>query len=377
MSGAPDARAMPRQRGSATNATTMPAERSLRKEDNEVGADIDRGTILNVVRDTLMFDHFDLSMSLFDNTEQSAMHSNLLNYHHLRLFWEVAKAGGLKAAAAKLHLSQPTISAQIKALEVALESPLFDRTGRKLKLTKTGELVRERAEEIFSLGAEMMESLHGERYGRVQRLTLGITDSLPKVVAWQLIRPALHAYPNLHLACTEAHADELIGSLAAGRLDAVISDEPAPSSFPVKAFNHLMGESQLIFCAVPKLARKLSRNFPHSLQEAPLLLPASRTSWRHEIERWLQSHDLRPRVVAEFDDAAFLMTAAADGLGCAPIASAVLDEAVTRYGLSAIGKPVKCGLPTYLITLQRAMRHPALALIEKEGRGVLRAHRRA
>ena len=293
-----------------------------------------------------------------------------LNYHHLRLFWEVARAGSLRAAAARLHLSQPTISAQIKALEKSLDEQLFDRTGRGMKLTPQGRLVMECASEIFSLGTEMVRSLHGLGSARNLRLNIGITDSLPKLVAWRLIRPAVKAFSNLQLSCAEGHAQELLGSLAAGRLDVVISDEAAPSSMPVKAFNHLLGESPVIFCAAPPLAKKLSKNFPASLKDAPVLLPASRTAWRHEIDRWFDSHRIRPRVVAEFDDAALMKTAAADGMGLAPIAAAVLDEAVDRYGLLPVGRPVRCGFSCHLITLERAMRHPALAVIAAESKNV-------
>jgi LysR family transcriptional activator of nhaA len=295
-----------------------------------------------------------------------------LNYHHLRLFWEVARAGSLKAAASRLHLSQPTISAQIKALEISLDEQLFDRTGRGLKLTTQGRLVMECAAEIFSLGTEMVRSLHGQGSARSLRLNIGITDSLPKLVAWRLIRPAVKAFPNLQLSCAEGHAQELLGSLAAGRLDVVLSDEAAPSSMPVKAFNHLLGESPVVFCAVPALAKKLSANFPASLKDAPVLLPASRTAWRHELDRWFDSHRIRPHIVAEFDDAALMKVAAADGLGLAPIATTVLEEAVGRYGLKPVGRPVHCRCSCYLIMLERAMRHPAVSVIAGESKLVMK-----
>ncbi len=298
-----------------------------------------------------------------------------LNYHHLRLFWEVARSGSLRSAATRLHLSQPTISAQIKALETTLDEKLFDRSGRGMKLTASGRLVMECAGEIFSLGTEMMRSLHGLGSTRTLRLNVGITDSLPKLVAWRLIRPAVTAFPNLQLSCVEGHAQELLGQLASGRLDVVLSDEAAPSSLPVKAFSHLLGESPVVFCAIPALAKKLSRNFPASLKDAPTLLPASRTAWRHELERWFDSHRIRPRIVAEFDDAALMKTAAADGLGLVPIAAVVLDEAVQRYGLKPIGRPVRCGLSCYLITLERSMRHPAVAVIATESKDVMSSAR--
>jgi LysR family transcriptional activator of nhaA len=293
-----------------------------------------------------------------------------LNYHHLRLFWEVARSGSLRSAAARLHLSQPTISAQIKALEMTLDEKLFDRSGRGMQLTPAGRMVMECSGEIFSLGSEMLRSLHGFGNVRPLRLNVGITDSLPKLVAWRLIRPAVKAFPNLQLSCAEGHAQELLGQLASGRLDVVLSDEAAPSSMPVKAFNHLLGESPVVFCAVPALAKKLSTNFPASLKDAPVLLPASRTAWRHELDRWFDSHRIRPRVVAEFDDAALMKTAAADGMGLTPIAAAVLDEAVDRYGLMSVGRPVRCGFSCYLITLERAMRHPALEVIAGESKSV-------
>ncbi|MBK8094939.1 MAG: LysR family transcriptional regulator [Verrucomicrobiaceae bacterium] len=295
-----------------------------------------------------------------------------LNYHHLRLFWEVARAGSLRAAASRLHLSQPTISAQITALETSLGEQLFDRTGRGLKLTAQGRLVMECAAEIFSLGTEMVRSLHGQGSARNLRLNIGITDSLPKLVAWRLIRPAVKAFPNLQLSCAEGHAQELLGSLAAGRLDVVLSDEAAPSSMPVKAFNHLLGESPVVFCAVPALAKKLTKNFPASLKDAPVLLPASRTAWRHELDRWFDSHRIRPHIVAEFDDAALMKVAAADGLGLAPIATSVLEEAVGRYGLKPVGRPVLCRCSCYLIMLERAMRHPAVSVIAGESKLVMK-----
>lgn len=296
------------------------------------------------------------------------MQETQLNYHHLRLFWEVARAGSLRAAAARLHLSQPTISAQIRTLENSLGEQLFDRTGRGLKLTEQGRLVMECAAEIFSLGTEMVRSLHGLGSTRHLRLNIGITDSLPKLVAWRLIRPAVKALPNLQLSCAEGHSQDLVGQLASGRLDVVLSDEPASSSLPVKAFNHLLGSSPVIFCAAPALARQYGKGFPASLKDAPMLLPASRTAWRHELDRWFETNRLRPRVVAEFDDAALMKIAAADGLGCVPIAAVVLDDAIQRYGLKAIGRPVRCGFSCYLITLERAMRHPALRVIATESK---------
>lgn len=61
-----------------------------------------------------------------------------LNYHHLLYFWTVVREGGVSRAAEKLRLAQPTISAQVKALEDAFGQRLLDRQGRRLVLTDAG-----------------------------------------------------------------------------------------------------------------------------------------------------------------------------------------------------------------------------------------------
>jgi len=86
-----------------------------------------------------------------------------LNYHHLLYFWVVASEGSVTAACERLHLTQPTISSQLRKLEKFVGSNLFKRLARNLVLTKTGQLVLEYAEEIFSLGRELSEVLAGRQ----------------------------------------------------------------------------------------------------------------------------------------------------------------------------------------------------------------------
>lgn len=295
-----------------------------------------------------------------------------LNYHHLRYFHEVAKHGSLRAASEKLHISQPTLSGQIRLLEDTLGATLFERSGRGLRLSETGRTVQAYTTEIFSLGGRMLAALDGEEVSLPSRLHVGIADSLPKLVAWRLIRPVLDAESNLQLTCSEGRSADLLGQLASHRLDVVLADEPAPASLPIKAYSHLLGEAPVVFCATRTLAKKLKPNFPASLEGAPALLPASRTAWRHQLDQWFQSHQIRPRVAAEFDDAALMKTAASDGLGFAPIAEPVLDDALERYDLQVIGRPAHCGFACYLITLERTLRNPAIQRMADNARDIMR-----
>src|SRR5215510_15782686 len=115
-----------------------------------------------------------------------------LNYHHLHYFWVVAREGGLVQAGRVLRLSHPTLSAQIHALEDRLGEKLFTKVGRKLALTEVGRVVFRYADEIFTLGRELVDTLRGRPTGRPLRLVVGVADVLPKLIAYRLIEPALH-----------------------------------------------------------------------------------------------------------------------------------------------------------------------------------------
>ena len=286
-----------------------------------------------------------------------------LNYHHLRYFWTVAKEGGLRKAADKLHVSQPTISAQIAALESVLSEKLFRRGGRSLALTEAGHRVLSYAEEIFSLGQELLDAVQQRPTARPLRVQIGITDSLPKLVSYEIIKPIFKLEQPVQVVCREGKASDLLAQLAAYRLDIVLADEPAPSSLPIKVFNHLLGECGMSFCAEPNLAATLKRKFPKSLNGAPVLLPASNAALRQSLEKWFQAGGLRPRLVAEFDDAALMKVAAVDGLGFFALPTLVAKEAMTRYGFQVIGRTEECRQQFYAISAERKLTHPAVVVI--------------
>ncbi len=290
---------------------------------------------------------------------------SFLNYNHLRYFWAVAREGGLRQASELLNVTQPTISAQISALEESLGEKLMRRTGRRLTLTDAGRQAFEIAEQIFPLGQELLDRVHGANPGRRLRVLIGIADSLPKLLSWEAIEPALKLKQGVQLSCREGHSLDLLSQLALGRLDVVLTDEPAPSSLPVKVFNHELGSSATALCAVPALANKLKPGFPASLSGAPVVLPLSSTAWRHSLDAWFQLNNLRPELVAEFEDAALMKVAASSGLGVVPVPERVAAEACQHYGLKVIKTIKGCDLRYFAVTAQRRVTHPAVAAIMK------------
>jgi LysR family transcriptional activator of nhaA len=300
-----------------------------------------------------------------------------LNYHHLRYFWVVAKEGGLKKAAEKLHVSQPSISEQIKELEEALGEPLFRRSGRSNVLTDAGQIVLRYAEEIFGLGAELMRAVKQRPGVQSLRFYVGVADAIPKLVVNDILKPVLTMPQTVHIICREGKMEDLLAQLAAHRLDVVLADEPASSSLKFKAFTHLLGESGVCFCAAPRLAARLRKGFPASLHDAPALLPTENTALRRCLEQWFQRQQIRPRVVAEFDDAALMKVLAVDGRGFAPIPEVVAGEAISRYKLQKVGATRECKEQFYAITAERRIIHPAAAVITQNAQACLFARPKA
>jgi LysR family transcriptional activator of nhaA len=294
-----------------------------------------------------------------------------LNYHHLRYFWVVAKEGGLKRAAEKLHVSQPSISEQIKELEEALGEPLFQRRGRTNVLTDAGQVVRRYAEEIFGLGAELMRAVKQRPGVQSLRFYVGVADAIPKLVVNDILKPALAMPQTVHIICREGKLEDLLAQLAAHRLDVVLADEPASSSLKFKLFTHLLGESGVCFCAASRLAARLRKGFPASLHNAPALLPTENTPLRRCLEQWFQRRQIRPRVVGEFDDAALMKVLAVDGRGFAPIPTVVAGDAISRYKLQKVGSTQECKEQFYAITAERRIIHPAAMVITRESQARL------
>lgn len=286
-----------------------------------------------------------------------------LNYNHLRYFWAVVREGGLRQASERLHVTQPTISAQIAALEASLGEKLFRRTGRRLVLTDAGRQAFELAEQIFPLGQELLQRVQGANPAKRLRLLVGIADSLPKLLSWEALEPALKLKQKIQLSCREGHSLELLSQLALGKLDVVLADEPAPSSLPVKVFNHELGVSATALCALPELAKEIRKGFPESLNGAPILLPMANSAWRHALDGWLGKGNLHPEIVAEFEDAALMKVAAASGMGVVPVPQSVVKDVQQHYGLVSIKTLTNCDLHYYAITAQRRVTHPAVAAI--------------
>lgn len=281
-----------------------------------------------------------------------------MNYKHLHYFWSVAHAGGVAAAAGRLHITPQTISGQIKLLEESLGVMLFEPSGRGLALTEAGRRALSYADEIFALGDELRISIARQGETRTLTFRVGISDALPKAIAWRLLEPATKLPEPVRLICREGKFDNLLGELALHQLDVVLADRPLPTGIGVRAHSHKLGESDLAFFAVPELAGTC-RDFPACLDGAPLLLPGKDASTRDRIEHWLEQEHLYPRIVGEFDDGALMKAFGQAGYGFFSASTVIAAEVEAQHGVQEIGRTSKVRETFYAITGERRITHPA------------------
>lgn len=294
-----------------------------------------------------------------------------LNYHHLLYFWTVAREGSIARAAHQLRLAPSTISTQIATLERTLGERLFARVGRRLVLSDAGRVVFGYADRIFGLGRELVAAVRSRPAGPAATVVVGISDALPKLIAYRLLEPALRIDTPVRLVSREDWPERLLAELAIHAVDIVLANVPAGPTIKVRAFNHLLGESGTTFLAAPRLAAIHHRRFPRSLDGAPILLPRETTPVRAALERWFEDTGVRPRIVGEFDDSALLKVFGQSGAGVFPVPTAIEAEVRRQYGVRVVGRVDEVRERFYAITLERKLTHPAVVAIREAARKTL------
>jgi LysR family transcriptional activator of nhaA len=287
-----------------------------------------------------------------------------LNYNHLFYFWMVVREGSISAAALKLKVTQPAVSAQVARLEREIGSKLLEKSGRGLVLTPAGATVYAYADEMFVLAAEMLAKL--ERGGQdVLPVAVGVAQGVPSALAHRLLAPAMALGRHVRLKVRHGSLARVTSELAGREVDLVLCTERLPAGSAVRAKPHALGECGQVLLAAPEMARELAPRFPGSLDGQPLILPHPGVPPRRILDGWMQAQGVTPTVVAEMDDWAESMLLAQAGVGMVAVPAAVEEEMRTRYGLAVVGHAAGAVQPFYALTAERRPRHPAvLAVLE-------------
>jgi len=292
-----------------------------------------------------------------------------LNHHHLYHFWTVVREGGVTRASEKLRVSQPTVSSQIRELEETLGEKLVARSGRGVVLTEAGRIVYRYADEILGLGRDLRDAVKG-RPARPSRLAVGIAMVVPKLVAYQMLEPALRLPEAIQLECVHDSSERLLAQLAIYALDVMLADAPAPSTVKVRAYSHLLGECGVSVFGTEAMAAAHRRRFPRCLDGAPFLMPGEDSALRLSLEAWFKDQGIKPRVVGIFEDSALLDAFGQAGAGLFAMPSAIEAELRRQYRVRIVGRLDAIRQRFYAITVERKLRNPAVVAISERARAL-------
>jgi LysR family transcriptional activator of nhaA len=283
----------------------------------------------------------------------------------LYYFYSVATDGSIAKASARLHLTPQTISGQITSFEAQIGFKLFDRHGKKMRLSEKGRLIYTYAQDIFQLGDELKVVLKTQEPAHWQTLTVGITDVIPKVLAYQLLNPALNMPEPTRLICKEGDQESLLADLAIDRLDMILTDQPLATGSHVKAYNHQLTKSGFTFFATKQLASVCRKGFPFSLSGQPFLFQSKKSAVRPRLSSWLEKHDIVPKIIAEFDDSALMKSFGQAGYGVFAGPTIIEEAIASQYKVSIIGRTEEFEEHYYAISPERRLKHPAIIEIIK------------
>ena len=293
------------------------------------------------------------------------------NFQHLHYFTVIAQEGGVAAAGRRLRLTHSTLSAQLGAFERWLGAQLFLRRGGKLHLTDVGHEVLAYGEDVLKLGAELVDVVHGARQSTRVALRAGVAPGVPKSLAFRFLAPARDGVNDAVLQVRNVSEARVVEELAGGRLHMALTDVVPAPLLGVRVHAHSLGATNISWFAPRPLAKKLRRTYPRSLTGAPVVLPAS-GGLRLSLDAWLAKHRIVPAVQAEVDDASLIRLFGARGWGAFPVRDVLRDEVLQLGTVEHVGACAGVEEQYFAITMERKVRHRAVAAIIDGAREGLR-----
>ncbi len=268
----------------------------------------------------------------------------------------IAHELSLTQAAAKLNLSAPALSIQLKQLEESLGHVLFERGRGGLKLTEAGRLALDYAETIGRAGEELVDVMQNRKRGGRQVLRVGAVATLSRNFQLEFLRPALHR-AEVEVVIRSGALRELLLALHAHEVDLVLANQPARRDAERPWHSHLLAEQPVSLVGVPAWKKKKLR-FPEDFRDVPVILPSMESNTRAAFDRLTAAAGARPRVMAEVDDMAMLRLLAREGEGLALVPPVVVRDEIESGVLVETHRISQIRETFYAITPSRRFPNP-------------------
>jgi LysR family transcriptional activator of nhaA len=269
----------------------------------------------------------------------------MFNYNHLYYFYVTSKLGGVSNAAKYLHISQPSLSSQLKVFESSIGQKLFEKKGRNLQLTEDGETAFAYAKKMFDVAAEFAESIKSPTDKQSQRIRIGVTDQVERPFIADLLSPLIRDQKKgiqKTFFVSSAPSEVLVEQLRREEIDLVLTNKPiysedvkelASANLPV----NLLVSSKNLKDQKMRISRSTSAAEFIRLSPWGLIIPSYKMKMRHETDVFMQEIKARKKVVFESDIMSVVGRAIVDGAGIGFLPVAYLYDEVKEGILTSIG----------------------------------------
>ncbi len=269
-----------------------------------------------------------------------------VNYHHLYYFFVVVNEGSLLNASRLLLIGQPSLSSQIKQFELNLGVELFDRTHKRLTLTREGKITHGYAEKIFKMGEEMMSALLPKSVN--QEVRIGISENISKNAVLSICKSVM-SDPLTSVNISRGNADELIKELNSKKLDYLITNY-APSTMEAPGImTRKIENSPIVICGKPAF-KHLAKGFPESINHAPFMLPLPGSSIRNKLEAYFKKNKVNVKLIGESKDISIQKLITLEGIALIAVPLSSVKEYLDRKELVEIGRPENLMEEVYLLS---------------------------
>ncbi|MNZ63729.1 HTH-type transcriptional regulator GltC [compost metagenome] len=257
-----------------------------------------------------------------------------LDLRQLRYFLMVAQEGQITRAAKLLNMEQPPLSRQLKQMEEELGVKLFDRGGKGLRLTSSGELLKKKAESLLLQFDESIREVKGMEEGMHSVLSIGSVVSCISLLPKRIAR-FREMYPQVTFKISEGDHFYLGGQLEKRAIDLIVARLPFEAQLHPQQYSILPLPSDPFVVVIPSSWQEYSRKHTISMKELAqfpfLSLKTDKTTRMHEqVVNECKRHGFEPTIICECSSVAIIMTLVADGIGATVFPESVMSSFPTN-----------------------------------------------
>ncbi|MBK9752414.1 MAG: LysR family transcriptional regulator [Nannocystis sp.] len=236
-----------------------------------------------------------------------------MDIYQLKTLVAVAREGSITRASELLHLSQPAVSAHIKAIEDALGLTLFERTSRGMSLTRDGERLLVKAEQTLAAHRALMDEATRVKGRLVGKLRLGAGSNSNHEAIGRLLTRLAERCPDVEVALKHGNSVDILGGIRNGSLDAGFyneADEPDPELATIE-----VSRFKIYLAAAPGLVVASEALDWPALADLPWVYPTSSACCGRAAEDLFELHQIRPRRIVSVDREDVTRALIAGGIG--------------------------------------------------------------